>query len=173
MKWTVSMNGFGVVVVLLTAWLPVWPQDLSADKKAKPSPIDGVWTWVSWENQGRVVSFLPRRPPAVGLGMVETGPYLWMISKNEIQCGPDDGGFIPLQRYTFELNPGNKEGLIDLVSYSKNGQKVVETKLPAIYALIDDYLLICMSEETRPESFSTSGKPATRNLVVLRRGKLN
>ena len=149
---------------LMVCAAPLYPHTPHGEKKAKPNEIEGVWTWVSEENEGRVVSFSPAPARALGTGPAGHGMLLWKISKDEIE--------MVSHRCAYELHPENKPGTMDLIPLDKNGKKLLKEKHVAIYFLTDDWLFICSSPEVRPESFTTSGKPPSRFLHLLRRGEL-
>jgi uncharacterized protein (TIGR03067 family) len=137
---------------------PVFPHAKPGENKHKPNELEGIWTLVSEENEGRVLSFLPRSSGNAGDFVL-----LWKISKDEIDMG---------NRYAYELNPKKQPGTIDLIRLDKDGKKILKDRGLAIYFIKDDWLFICEGQDKRPDAFTTSGKPSAWFLLVLRRGEL-
>ncbi len=168
MKRSVLLTGLCTVGFFLIAWRsPRWPQGTPEKTQARQNEIEGVWTEVCQEMDGKLMSMLPMVGPA---HLNFPGPNvvrLWKISKKKIEIGPENHLF-PQGQYTYELNPGNKAGAIDLIRLDK----IEKEKWRAIYFLKDDYL-ICVGVYgiSRPETFTTSEKPPT-TLYILRRGNL-
>src|SRR5262249_24290926 len=133
-------------------------------KKGQPKvkTIEGVWTAISKETEGEIISMLP--DPIPRLNAPITGYYLWKISKETIEMGPDFDEF-PLQRYTYKLNPGGQADALDLIPSDKK-----EHKGMAIYSLKNDYMMICFGRNARPKWFSSSIENPT-TIHILRRGK--
>jgi uncharacterized protein (TIGR03067 family) len=98
-------------------------------------------------------------------------PFIWRISKEEIQSGWENLNF-PSFRYHYQLNRGGKMGTIDLATLDKEGKKTEGKPMQGIYLLKDDILMICYAFDgaPRPERFTTSAKSRSV-LVILRRGK--
>ena len=154
---------------LVCAWA-FFPEAAPGQKKTRTNGIEGIWTEVVSELEGGVIWSLPTATPTLGTGMVPSVPILWKFSKDKIETGPDTGLF-PLTQGTYELNPGNKIGAIDVIGFDKQGKKDERDQWHAIYSLNDDWLIICGSKGMRPDTFTTGGK-SDRGLIVLRRGKL-
>jgi hypothetical protein len=168
MKRGSMVIGLGILAFSLIGWRsPLYPQEKPSGKKAKPPEIEGLWIEVSRESEGKMVSSLPEPHNRIGSTVV----FLWKISKDKIETGPDNHLF-PMIRMIYEFIPGNKAGMIDLIPLDKNGKKMVKDKSQAIYVLKDDWLFICWSTEMRPETFATFGNGPKRELCVLRRSKV-
>jgi uncharacterized protein (TIGR03067 family) len=172
----ILLAGSVLTVFLILCGSSLWPQDAPVKAPAGGNPIEGGWTLVCSEVEGKVVSQLPSFSGATlprgapGGGAV---PYLWKISRERIETGPDNHLF-PQGRFSYELNPGKQAGAMDWVPLDKEGGKIVAEKQRAIFFVKDDYLLVCSSQDgatARPEKFSTSSAPRTV-LYVLRRTNL-
>lgn len=98
-------------------------------------------------------------------------PFIWEISKKEIQSGWENLNF-PRFRYHYELDRGGKPGTIEMGTLDKEGKKIAAEPMKGIYLLKDDILMICYAFDgaARPERFTTSVKSKSI-LVILRRGK--
>ena len=166
-RMLIAFLSLGLLVIPLQSG--TWPEAKPGKKRAKGSEIEGVWTQAFDENQGRLRCFLP--------GAIHPDPFaspdarLWKISKDIIEIGPDNKLF-PQHRWSYQLNPENKPGAMNIIPLNKDGEKRPDIWL-GIYYLRDDYLMINLSiEALRPEKFTTTAMPNTTWLYVLRRGKL-
>jgi uncharacterized protein (TIGR03067 family) len=151
--------------------------DQPAEKKAQGKAILGAWTLIHSEVEGDGTGSLrnpagrfsaPPLPAGPGGGLP---PFIWRISKEEIQEGWENLNF-PRSRYHYELDRGGKVGTIDLATLDKEGKKTEGKPLKGIYLLNDDILMICYALDgaARPERFTTAAKSRSI-LVILRRGK--
>ncbi len=155
-------------VIALVIWVSfLWPQSGQFRSPKGKALIEGVWTQICYENEGDIDLMLPG--PIALNSSVLSPPYIWRISKENIDKGPNNQIF-PTERFISRFLPGNK---LDMVPTDAKGKKLPKAgKLLAYYHLKDDYLFICWSYlgDPRPESFTTSVNTKTRMLVVLRRG---
>src|SRR5207249_2636940 len=136
--------------------------------------LEGVWTLIYYELGGQVFSCGLANPP-VPKG--SEGPlYIWNISREKMEEGPDNKNF-PVLRYSYQLNAGGKKGAMDamdLFPLDKDGNKTEKGKVLAILVLHEEFLIICSSERgglRRPERLLSSSNPTTI-LYIFRRGKL-
>lgn len=150
------------------------PQEAPGKAKSTPNSIEGEWFQISSEMEGGVGSSLPdTRPPMPG-ELTITDYYIWRITGKTIEMGPDKEGWFPQWRDTYELNPDNQEGTIDITSLDEGRENEKEDKpkrTRGIYFVKGDYLLICIGRDARPKDF-TSSKDNPNRVFVLRRGKL-
>lgn len=175
MKRRLFMTCFSLVCLLLLFWQSsLCPQEKPGESRPKPKPIEGVWTEISHEMEGEIVSLLVPIPPLPNMPI--TGHYIWKISKDTIERGSDRKDRFPLDRASYELNPGGLEGAIDAIPLddkTKDKEKKGKRKKGlGIYCVRDDYLIICFGRGSRPKSF-TSSEDNPNQVHVLRRGRLD
>lgn len=181
MKRCVFLTSMCMVWFFLLSWQSLlYPQGESGKTQPKPKAIEGFWTEISYEKEGEIITMLP--DPIPRLNAPITGYYLWKISKETIEMGPDRKDRFPMYRYTYKLNPGSQADAIDLNLDAVNleiADKEKRRKLnanekktqPAIYFVSGNYLMICIGRDSRPKSFTTSEDNHNR-VHILRRGKL-
>lgn len=179
MNRRILLTGLCIASVFLLSWRSLLcTQETSG--KAKPNSIVGEWIEVSIE-KGGIQHILPDYLD-VRLGMeryrfgsVEMHKsYVWKISKDRIEEGPDEKDRFPQWRYTYRLNPDDQNGTIDLIPLdAAKGKKKTDKpkKQLAIYFVKDDYLMVCFGRDSRPKSF-TSSKDNPNWVYILRRSKL-
>ncbi len=171
MKHALLLTGLCIIgLSLIAPPSSLWAQATALNMQLKQKELEGVWTQVCYEIDGEVMSSLPGSGHPNFPGAAATVPYLWKISKDYIELGPDNHLF-PNSRFSYELSPDRKIGAMDLVAIGQDGQKIGQGKLRALYSMQDDYMIVCWNRDARPENFTTS-KKAKGWLFILRRGKL-
>ncbi len=169
MKRIIVITGIFCMILLIQ---PHNPQGASLETNlTKNETILGIWTVIYYENGGDYFSSIElawlngtiSNPNPRGYG----GPFIWKISKEKIEVGPDNWRF-PTGQYTYILNPGGEKGTIDKVN--TRGGAINK----AIYFLKDDLLVICgaIHNAPRPRIFTTTPVPNHTWMHILRRGKL-
>jgi uncharacterized protein (TIGR03067 family) len=141
-------------LALVTSPPLLYPQKPAGKDQPRPKGIEGVWTEVLWEEEGMLISMVPRAMIGVNRRF-----HLWKISKGTIEKGET-------RRDAFELDPGGQAGAIDLLPPDKKGQRTL-----GIYVLKGDYLLLCFGRKARPKAFTHSEENPAR-IYVLRRGEV-
>ncbi len=158
----------------------VCPQETPEKTKPKPNPIEGEWIEICRDRAGHFMSMLPELRPAIGQMGLNVS-YVWKITKETIDMGPDEKDRFPQYRYTYKLNPGGQADALDLNLEARDLYVLDKTqrrkiddkhrKQTAIYFVKGDYLMICIGGDARPKSF-TSSKDNPTMITILRRGKL-
>ena len=171
MRYFFVLTGLFAVGLSPVIWdSPLWPHVAPADSQNNETALQGVWTLVCHEIEGKVTSSLPA--PFFGKQAPKGGPpkaFLARFNKDVFETGPDNP-LVPPNRNTYVLNPANKIGAMDITPLDKDAKPIIKDKIEAIYLLKDDYLIICQGV-VRPEHFTTSLAPKTTILSIYRRGK--
>ena len=86
-----------------------------AEKRAQGKDVLGVWTLIHSEVEGDGTGSLRNPGGRFSAPGGALPPFIWKISKEEIQSGWENLNF-PRYRYHYELDRGGKLGTIDLAT---------------------------------------------------------
>jgi hypothetical protein len=164
---------------LLSWQLSLYPQEKSEKSKPKVNSIEGEWVLLIWDMGGGPQSMLPDLRQHIPGHMVSTDLYIWKISKETIDEGPDIKDLFPMYRSAYKLHPEKQSDVLALnleererIIPAKNVRKKLGSKekkaYQAIYYINGDYLMICIGSKSRPKNFTSSKDNPTTIYVLFR-----
>ncbi len=167
---------FSFCVVITVALLSgtIWSQEQSDGKQ--PSLL-GIWTQI-YDEYDRDVTYLMwmraqdrlAQTAPIRSGPGASVPYalsLWKFNDKTIESGFDRPGEKLVPSWAYDLHPDGKQDALDLVPLNDKGEKIEKHRVPCIYLLKDDILLICRpafslpgQQEKKQRSFVLRSLPA-------------